>query len=291
MAGIEFPGVTCGEDAAHLVTLLGELQIPIQSAGISGIGGLPIDSCCDNPNAGIARQYILRDSADEVVRQGFNQMLPGAPLFLTAGPNLCVFGGSDCLDDAEGGFALRSADNLRRAEDSCRLGTTQLFNTVGDVKVPRLPSDAPGVKEGVIVYTEHGRAFDKEGTAFLKILFISGEIESGRVCLYLSKVRIHRGVEGDAGGDAILDIGADISPEGRLAIQRPPHCGCPPHCVRHHFQMARRTDSLDTAQLAHSREPVRFRFLNETPVRVLFFAAEFARDMQSPDVFVLRGEA
>ena len=117
----------------------------------------------------------------------------------------------------------------------------------------RPPADAPGVKEGVVVDAKNGGTFHKEGAAFLKILFISGEIESRRVCLYLPEIGIDGSVEGDAGGDAILDISADVSPQSCLAIQR-----CPPHSVRNYFHMARGMDILDTPQLPHPREPVGF---------------------------------
>ena len=55
--------------------------------------------------------------------------------------------------------------------------------------------------------------------------------------------------------------------------------------------MVRGMDILDTLQLPHPCEPVRFRFLNQTPVRVFFFPANFARDVQSPDIFRFWGEA
>ena len=84
--------------------------------------------------------------------------------------------------------------------------------------MPRLPPDAPRIKETIVIDAEHGRAFHKERAAFLKEFLVSGEVETGRVCLYLSKIGVDGGVERNARGDAVLDIGADVSPQICIVI-------------------------------------------------------------------------
>src|SRR5690242_1461718 len=89
---------------------------------------------------------------------------------------------------------LCGAENRRRSRNECA-------RIIDESTELRLSSDSSRIEElhRVVVELENAVAFDEERSALFKERLERREIENGRICFYLTEVRIYGSVEREAG--------------------------------------------------------------------------------------------
>ena len=185
---------------------------------------VPLHHGEDSPQGRTAGPEILLDSQDRVGGEGLDlsALLGSLEIFDVGG----VHGGGDRLKEAQGPSPFGLAGDLEGRRDGYGLGN------IGVAGVTRIPlggtADPSGVEEGIRpdigapslhvaataggVHSELVEAgpFDEEGSLLREVDLEGREVDEGRVGFDLAEVRVHGQVEGEVGGQAVLDVDPHI---------------------------------------------------------------------------------
>ena len=229
-------------------------------------------------DACVSIAHLLRDASDEIVGPRLDGLTQRADLALR-----------HCLHESDREPVLRAARELRRTDDRGARGEKRGCRRVSDF---RRAADAARVEQPVAashvalqVEAKNARTFDEERALFPVKRFKGGEIEHGGIRFDLPEIRIDGCVEREVRRDAVLQIRAS----GDLLLPAVSQRGSsgrdvPGHRVRHHFEMARRAQPLDSRQLTELRRDARPIAADQRPAIALIEAGDVADDAESEDV-------
>ncbi len=270
----ESPGIhhRAGEVSHHAVLAILELEIEIEAGGI-GIarGEVAVGRAVGAPERRGLHDVetisplgeLLAEARDEVARSLISALEEVVGLALSG-----HVGG--CGERGHRNVGLRLAGE---------------FGRVTDAGVGVAGPDPPRIEHREDRLLEEPAPFDKERALLLEEGLEGGEVELGRVGLHLAEVGLQGTVQGEVGGDAVLEVRSEVSESvDAVLAARSDRVGSAPHRVGEDLELARRGDVLQAHEGAEPAHEPALLAVPRHPRRVLAAAMHIAVDLQPPGI-------
>ena len=190
------------------------------------------------------------------------------------------------------GAAGQFAGQLGCPQDGRRLGVAGVIQRILDRVAPGGTADPAGVKQ-LVFGVEQLHALHKEGPPLLIPGLVGRQVEHRLVQLHLAEVGIHRGVQGEIGGQPVFQVEAQVlGPVPAVRISSPGGLGLQAgDGIGQKLHVRGRLDAGQPGEMPEVGDVAALRGGHEGPADILGLAVDAPNELDTPGAVAVLGEA